>query len=83
MKHTGMEHTGMDSCPVCWSSVEDATQWTLLSRHRTSEGDVEYCLSGCGCVAVLHDGQLLKGVPTNAAAGPPPDARGKHARRAR
>ncbi len=60
-----MEHTGIDSCPVCWSSVEDGTEWTLLSRHRTSEGDVEYCLSGCGCVAVLHDGRLLKGVPAN------------------
>lgn len=58
-----MDDTGIDSCPVCWSPVTDSAQWVLLSRHRTSQGDIEYCLSTCGCVTVLLGGNLLKSVP--------------------
>ncbi|AXU17458.1 hypothetical protein CRV15_34030 (plasmid) [Streptomyces clavuligerus] len=58
-----MDDTGVDRCPVCWSPVADSAQWVLLSRHQTSEGVLEYCLSGCGCVAVLLGGDLVKAVP--------------------
>lgn len=55
-----MDDTGIDTCPLCWSPTADTGQWILLSQHRTSEGEVEYCLSTCGCVAILLNGDLLK-----------------------
>jgi hypothetical protein len=60
-----MDDTGIDRCPVCWSPVEGSTQWVLLSHHRTSEGDIEYCQAACGCMAVLCGGELLKSIPAD------------------
>ncbi|MFF3538792.1 hypothetical protein ACFYXP_33275 [Streptomyces sp. NPDC002466] len=50
-----------DRCPVCHESTEGAARWwTLRSRHRTSEGEVEYCMGGCGCLVVLINGEMVK-----------------------
>ncbi|MEU5896492.1 MULTISPECIES: hypothetical protein [unclassified Streptomyces] len=55
-----------DRCPVCHEAAEGEAQWwTLRSRHRTSEGDVEYCTGGCGCLVVLVNGELLKALPVD------------------
>ncbi|MEU9116370.1 hypothetical protein AB0D04_32565 [Streptomyces sp. NPDC048483] len=58
-----MDDTSTDCCPVCWSPVADSSQWALLSQHQTSQGNIEYCLSTCGCVAILLGGDLLKTIP--------------------
>ncbi|MFG3078429.1 hypothetical protein [Streptomyces sp. NPDC048225] len=56
--------SAQDCCPVCHGPVEGEAQWwTQQSRHHTSEGEVEYCTGGCGCLVVLLDGELLKAVP--------------------
>ncbi|MFF2012939.1 hypothetical protein ACFVWY_28225 [Streptomyces sp. NPDC058195] len=53
-----------DRCPVCHELAEGAARWwTLRSRHRTSEGEVEYCTGGCGCLVVLVNGDMLKALP--------------------
>ncbi|TWV43434.1 hypothetical protein FRZ03_18925 [Streptomyces misionensis] len=78
-----MDDTGFDSCPVCWSPAADGAQWILLSRHRTSEGDIEYCVSACGCVAVLLDGELLRTVPAGTPRRPMARAREERRRPAR
>ncbi|GAA2363561.1 hypothetical protein GCM10009854_49130 [Saccharopolyspora halophila] len=35
--------------------------WALLSRHRTSEGDVAYWRCECGAMAITLDGVALHG----------------------
>ncbi|MFF4954946.1 hypothetical protein ACWC2K_19110 [Streptomyces chattanoogensis] len=47
-------------CPVCATVLRDGAAWILLSRHLTSKGEIEYCLSTCGCLVVLLNGALLK-----------------------
>lgn len=55
-----------DRCPVCHAATDGEAQWwTLRSRHRTSEGEVEYCTGGCGCLVVLVNGELLKALPAD------------------
>lgn len=52
-----------DHCPVCHVRTSTHThEWRLTSRHRTSEGEVEYCVGGCGCLVVLVDGEMVKSV---------------------
>ncbi|WP_369212743.1 hypothetical protein [Streptomyces flavofungini] len=51
----------VDRCPVCHEPTPARRQWwTLRSSHRTSEGEVEYCVGGCGCLVVLVNGELVK-----------------------
>ncbi|MGW7411060.1 hypothetical protein [Streptomyces sp. NPDC054863] len=53
-----------DCCPFCGAPAGAGRQWwTLRSRHSTSEGEVEYCRGGCGCLVVLLDGSVVKTVP--------------------
>ncbi|MEV7256795.1 hypothetical protein [Streptomyces sp. NPDC093937] len=55
-----------DRCPVCHEPTEgEARWWTLRSRHRTSEGEVEYCTGGCGCLVVLVNGEMVKALPAD------------------
>ncbi|WP_346173371.1 EamA family transporter [Streptomyces cuspidosporus] len=50
-----------DRCPVCQSPTRAETRWwTRRSRHLTSEGEVEYCVGGCGCLVVLVKGEIIK-----------------------
>lgn len=39
--------------------------WTLRSHHRTSEGEVEYCVGGCGCLVILVNGEMIKSLPVD------------------
>ncbi|MFF7091803.1 hypothetical protein ACFY9A_05310 [Streptomyces rubradiris] len=73
-----MDDSGIDRCPVCLSPATEGAEWVLLSRHRTSAGYIEYCLSACGCITVLRDGDLLKSVPSGIgrASAPRGDRRG-------
>ena len=71
-----MDDTGIDRCPACWSPVSGSAEWVLLSQHETSEGDIEYCQSACGCVVLLLGGDLLKTVPAGAGLGHRPMGRG-------
>ncbi|MCF3106547.1 hypothetical protein IPZ58_34015 [Streptomyces roseoverticillatus] len=59
-----------DLCPVCMTAVEGGAAWILLSRHATRRGVVEYCLSVCGCLVVLLDGELVKAVAGRSRGGP-------------
>ncbi|MFF3951670.1 hypothetical protein ACFYY1_00520 [Streptomyces sp. NPDC001890] len=55
-----------DRCPVCHESTPEETEWwTLRSHHPTSEGEVEYCVGNCGCLAVLVDGEMVKSLAAN------------------
>ncbi|AJT70095.1 hypothetical protein T261_8503 [Streptomyces lydicus] len=45
----------------------DGAAWILLSRHLTSKGEIEYCLSTCGCLVVLLNGALFKAAPGRSA----------------
>ena len=59
----GVSPADDDRCLVCGGLTEgESWRWTLLSRHRTSAGEVEYCVAGCGCQVVLLDGELIKTV---------------------
>ncbi|MEV7084686.1 hypothetical protein AB0O07_02075 [Streptomyces sp. NPDC093085] len=50
-----------DRCAVCdRAGAADEARWSLLSRHRTSQGVVEYCACPCGGVVILVDGGLAK-----------------------
>ncbi|MFJ8364235.1 hypothetical protein [Streptomyces sp. NPDC093984] len=50
-----------DHCPFCRTPVSGRLRWwALLSRHRTSEGEVEYCSGGCGCQVLVVDGEIVK-----------------------
>lgn len=60
-----------DRCPVCLAVADDGAAWILLSRHRTTQGEIEYCLSMCGCVVVLLNGELLKATPGHVRGGVP------------
>ncbi|MCS0639768.1 hypothetical protein NX801_29855 [Streptomyces sp. LP05-1] len=57
----GPEGPSQDSCPLrdwgCVSGVRRPS-WQLLSSHRTSEGEVEYCRCSCAALVVLHRGEL-------------------------
>ncbi|ARP73362.1 hypothetical protein LK07_30265 [Streptomyces pluripotens] len=61
-----------DCCPLrewgCTAALPRPT-WRLLSSHRTSGGDLEYCKCSCDAVVVLQRGQLAKftGPPVGAA----------------
>ncbi|MFF4604884.1 hypothetical protein ACFY12_19400 [Streptomyces sp. NPDC001339] len=52
-----------DGCPLrewgCAAALLRPT-WRLLSSHRTTGGDVEYCKCSCDAVVVLQRGQLAK-----------------------
>ncbi|MGP3975782.1 hypothetical protein ACTWQF_17585 [Streptomyces sp. 8N114] len=53
-----------DRCPVCQQPTpEEMRWWTLRSHHRTSQGEVEYCAGGCGCLVLLVNGEILKALP--------------------
>ena len=55
-----------DRCPVCHEPTPAETQlWTLRSHHRTSEGEVEYCVGGCGCLVILVNGEMIKSLPVD------------------
>ncbi|TDC71766.1 EamA family transporter [Streptomyces hainanensis] len=48
-------------CPVCGRPAPgEAEQWTLRSRHRTSQGEIEYCATAGGCLVVLLNGEIVK-----------------------
>ncbi|MEV1011189.1 EamA family transporter [Streptomyces sp. NPDC049881] len=47
-----------EHCPVCLRA--GGGEWTLRSRHHTSEGEAEYCVSPGGCLVVLLDGRIVK-----------------------
>jgi aerobic-type carbon monoxide dehydrogenase small subunit (CoxS/CutS family) len=54
----------VDRCPVCGEPTPaEARWWTLKSHHRISEGELEYCASGCGCLVVLVNGEIVKSLP--------------------
>ncbi|MFV2117553.1 hypothetical protein ACE14D_03545 [Streptomyces sp. Act-28] len=52
-----------DHCPLrewgCTATTVRPT-WRLLSRHSTSDGDIEYCECSCDAVVMLHQGRLAK-----------------------
>ncbi|MFD9814341.1 hypothetical protein [Streptomyces sp. NPDC059080] len=53
-----------DRCPVCDKPAPaEALLWTLRSHHRTSEGEVEYCVGNCGCLVILVNGEMVKNLP--------------------
>ncbi|MFE2941961.1 hypothetical protein ACFXKG_23360 [Streptomyces sp. NPDC059255] len=58
------------------AGAADDARWSLLSRHTTSQGVVEYCACRCGGVVVLVDGRLAKILPR--AARPAPSAPGAY-----
>ncbi|MFE3824521.1 hypothetical protein [Streptomyces sp. NPDC059092] len=61
------DETGEDRCAVCGrSGAADEARWSLLSRHTTSQGLVEYCACRCGGVVVLVDGGFAKVLPPRA-----------------
>ncbi|MDT0322283.1 EamA family transporter [Streptomyces millisiae] len=50
-----------DVCPVCGRPAPGSgEQWTLRSRHHSSQGSVEYCATAGGCLVVLVDGEIVK-----------------------
>ncbi|WP_129842311.1 EamA family transporter [Streptomyces sp. RFCAC02] len=49
-----------ERCPVCMRP--GGGEWTLRSRHRTSEGETEYCATPGGCLVVMLDGRIVKHV---------------------
>ncbi|MFI8090191.1 hypothetical protein ACIF9R_18000 [Streptomyces sp. NPDC086080] len=64
------EPADRDSCPLRdWGCAADLRRptWHLLSHHRTSDTEVEYCACDCGAVVVLHGDHLV------AFTGPPAD----------
>ncbi|MFE6886899.1 hypothetical protein [Streptomyces sp. NPDC057694] len=63
MTRTSTDTSAYDHCPVCHEPISARTQWwKLKSRHRTSRGEIEYCLGGCGCLVILVDGEMIKAV---------------------
>ncbi|MFC9424189.1 hypothetical protein [Streptomyces sp. NPDC056987] len=70
------------------AGAADDARWSLLSRHATSQGVVEYCACRCGGVVVLVDGRLAKVLPRAPrsapyASGPPGPRRGRTGDRCR
>ncbi|MGY3205417.1 hypothetical protein ACVW19_005932 [Streptomyces sp. TE5632] len=62
------EPADQGSCPLKdWGCAAGLSRpsWHLLSGHRTSDGEVEYCKCSCDAIVVLHGEQLA------AFAGPP------------
>ncbi|MFI6698372.1 hypothetical protein ACIBJC_05235 [Streptomyces sp. NPDC050509] len=58
---------GEDRCAVCGrAGAADDARWSLLSRHASSQGVVEYCACRCGGVVVLVDGGFAKILPGRA-----------------
>lgn len=52
-----------DRCPLLeWGCTATGSRptWQLLSRHPTSDGDLEYCACSCDAVVLLLQGQLVK-----------------------
>ncbi|MFE3598264.1 hypothetical protein [Streptomyces sp. NPDC059142] len=65
-----------DRCAVCdRAGAADGARWSLLSRHPSSQGVVEYCACRCGGVVVLVDGGFAKILPGRA-----PDRTGERGR---
>ncbi|MFJ2171637.1 hypothetical protein ACIOHE_01815 [Streptomyces sp. NPDC087851] len=61
------EGPGEDRCAVCGrAGAADDARWSLLSRHASSQGVVEYCACRCGGVVVLVDGGFVKILPGRA-----------------
>ncbi|MFJ2210999.1 hypothetical protein ACIQVO_06975 [Streptomyces sp. NPDC101062] len=61
------EGPGEDRCAVCGrAGAADDACWSLLSRHTSSQGVVEYCACRCGGVVVLVDGGFAKILPGRA-----------------
>jgi hypothetical protein len=65
-----MEDETQDRCPVCWRTGF-GQRWSLLSRHPSSQGEVEYLRCDCGCVVVAVDGEVVVRRPAAYAGGSP------------
>ncbi len=41
------------------TAAAEQTGWTLLSRHRTSQGEVRYCRTHYGALVILLNGEVI------------------------